>query len=177
MTCSEPLKRSYRSSCGFTLIEVVVSLTIMAVITGVAVAGLRVGLDSWERGSQKIQELDRRFSVERLIQRQLALAEPQLFLGSPDEVEFTSTYSLANGSSDPVQVKYSFSSGKLVYSDTSLGTSQPLGTFSNVTFRYLNKDADGKSFWIDAWQQEDIPVAVQTRIDNDVVTILLVNRK
>ena len=39
-----------RNKRGFTLIEVLVSLTIMALITGVAFAGLSIGIDSWRRG-------------------------------------------------------------------------------------------------------------------------------
>ena len=97
MTFRKQLKARYRSNRGFTLIEVLLSLTIMALITGVAFAGLSIGMDSWERGSRKIEELDRRFSVERLIQRQLPLAVPGQFVGRSNELEFISTYSLANG--------------------------------------------------------------------------------
>src|SRR5436853_7547543 len=98
-------KRRSHGNRGFTLLEVLVSLTIMALITSVAFAGLSIGIDSWHRGSRKIDELDRRFALERVIQRQIATAN-QIFRGDRDQLEFSTTYSLANGSGDPVWVKY-----------------------------------------------------------------------
>src|SRR5262245_59023064 len=118
MTSVLPSKIHSRNSRGFTLIEVLVSLTIMALITGVAFSGLSAGIDSWERGTRRIQELDRRVSVERLIGRQLPLAAEGLFDGNNTALEFVSSYSLANGSGDPMTVKYSFESGNLIYSET-----------------------------------------------------------
>src|SRR5260370_27379247 len=110
------LKRPTRSSWGFTLVEVLVSLTIMALIPSVAFAGLSIGIDSWHRGSRKIDELDRRFAIERVVRRQVALAD-HVFRGDRDQLEFSTTYSLANGSGDPVWVKYVLESNDLLYSE------------------------------------------------------------
>ena len=88
-----------QNNCGFTLLEVLVSLTIMALITGVAFAGFSVGIDSWHRGSRKIDDLDRRFAIERVLQRQLALAD-HVFRGDRDQLEISTSYSLANGPGD-----------------------------------------------------------------------------
>ena len=180
------MKKSSLNNHGFTLIEVLVSLTIMALITGVAFSGLSIGIDSWQRGSRKIQELDRRTSVERLIQRQVALADVQLFRGDLHGLEFISNYSLANGSGDPVWVKYSFDSIKLGYREKPAAEytpespdsiSQTLGDFSRVDFRYLSMDALGNTVWINEWKQEGLPVVVQARIDDDIVTIPMVNHE
>ena len=62
-----------RNRRGFTLIEVLVSMAIMAMVVTIAFAGLRVGLNGWERGGRALDEMDRRALVERLIQRQLAV--------------------------------------------------------------------------------------------------------
>src|SRR2546423_8471650 len=105
MTWALGFKRPTRGSDGFTLLEVLVSLTIMALITSVAFAGLSIGIDSWHRGSRKIDELDRRFALERVIQRQIATAN-QIFRGDRDQLEFSTTYSLANVSGDPEWVTY-----------------------------------------------------------------------
>lgn len=184
MTCKKQLKKSSRTSGGFTLIEVLVALTIMALITGVAFAGLRIGIDSWERGMQRIEELDRRVSMERLIQRQLALAEPNLFRGNSRELEFASTYSFANGPGDLVLVKYSFGFDKFLYSekpayferfdsiDTEIRTSS-----SRTGLRYLNIDESGKAVWVSDWNREGLPLAVQIEMDGDVLTTTMVNRK
>ena len=39
-----------QKEAGFTLIEVIVSLGIVGLITTVMFSGLRVGMDTWERG-------------------------------------------------------------------------------------------------------------------------------
>src|SRR5213594_4431488 len=120
MTWGTGFKRHTRNNAGFTLLEVLVSLTIMAMITAVAFTGLSIGIDSWHRGSRKIDELDRRFALERLVERQVALADSGLFHGSGRELEFLSTYSLVNGPSDPIWVRYRVDSDKFVYAETPL---------------------------------------------------------
>src|SRR5205823_2010081 len=103
----------------FTLLEVLVSLTIMAIIMTVAFTGFSIGIDSWRRGSRKIDELDRRFLIERVFQRQVALMD-HVFRGDRDGFEFSTSYSMANGSGDPVWVKYLFEGDKLMYSEAPL---------------------------------------------------------
>jgi prepilin-type N-terminal cleavage/methylation domain-containing protein len=184
--CREHLEASIRNNAGFTLIEVMVSMTIMALIMGVAFAGFSVGIDSWERGSQKIAELDHRFAMERLVQRQLALADPALFRGDSSQLELTSTYSLANGPGDLVQVKYSFDRDKLVYTETPAGyragisapvASEMLEGLSQFGFSYLSTDDSGHPVWRATWTEEGLPIAVHVQIAGDALTIPLVNRQ
>ena len=189
MICGGSLSNSGHNSRGFTLIEVMVSLTILALITGVAVAGLGIGIDSWHRGSRTIEELDRRFAVERFIERQLAQAESKSFEGNHEALTFISAYSLASGLGDPTVVKYSFESGKLLYFETvaagydpqhpELGRAQNLGVFSRMVFRYLGKDAFDKPIWLDEWKNEngDIPAVVQVQIGADVFAVPMMNRR
>src|SRR5262245_25475534 len=125
MICRAPFKRSIHSNGGFTLLEVLVSLTIMALITGVAFAGFSIGIDSWRRGTRRIEDLDRRFAVERLLQRQIAMADSQIFNGDTHQLEFTSTYSLANGPGEPVWIKYQMDADGLKYSEVPLAEYLP----------------------------------------------------
>src|SRR6185295_3858970 len=110
MTFSMRSKQHCRSEAGvnkgFTLVEVMVALTIMALVLTVAFAGLRIGINGWERGQRAIDDLDHRSVVERLIQRQLAVAVPMpvaktvMFRGSADRLEFVADYSLLDGPTD-----------------------------------------------------------------------------
>ena len=177
-----------RGSCGFTLIEVLVSLTIMAMIVAVAFAGLSVGVDSWQRGSQKIDEMDRRFALERVMQRQVALADSRLFEGTDRELEFRSTYSLVNGPGDPVWVRYRVDSDKFLYAEMPLPDYSPerstevatqnLGSFSPIVFRYLGRTAAAEPVWLSDWSnQMGLPAAVRFQIAGDVITVPVVNRQ
>jgi prepilin-type N-terminal cleavage/methylation domain-containing protein len=44
---------------GFTLIEVLISLTILAMIMGVIMGGFRLGIQSWETGEKRLEEQQR----------------------------------------------------------------------------------------------------------------------
>jgi prepilin-type N-terminal cleavage/methylation domain-containing protein len=174
-------------SRGFTLIEVLVSLSIMALITGIAFSGLSAGIDSWERGTRKIQELDRRVSVQRLLNRQLPLAIKGQFEGSNTTLEFVSSYSLANGPGDPVTVKYSFESGNLTYSEAPLtkytaeygeaAATQSLGAFTEVRFSYLGRDALLNRAWVNEWKSDSPPPVVRFEINKDILIVPIMNRQ
>jgi prepilin-type N-terminal cleavage/methylation domain-containing protein len=186
MTSGLSSKIHCRNNGGFTLIEVLVSLTIMALITGIAFAGLRVGIDSWQRGTRRIQELDRRVSVERLLGRQLPLAIVGQLKGNGTTLQFVSSYSLANGPGDPMVVTYSFEAGNLIYNETpqskytegdaDAGVMQSLGGFTNVRFRYLGRDPLEHLVWLDEWEASNLPPVVRVEINQDVMTLPMVNR-
>src|SRR3989442_657384 len=118
MTCDKVSKARTPNDTGFTLLEVLVSLSILGMIATVAFAGLSIGIDSWRRGSQRIEDLDRRFAVERLLQRQIALSDSHIFRGDDRQLEFSTSYSLSNGPGDPVWVKYVIATNELIYSET-----------------------------------------------------------
>ncbi len=48
-----------RQEKGFTLIEVLISLTILAMIMGVIMGGFRLGIQSWETGEKRLEEQQR----------------------------------------------------------------------------------------------------------------------
>jgi len=48
-----------RQEKGFTLIEVLISLTILAMIMGVIMGGFRLGIRSWETGEKRLEEQQR----------------------------------------------------------------------------------------------------------------------
>jgi len=186
MIFERPSKKHCRNNRGFTLIEVLVSLTIMALITGIAFAGLRVGIDSWERGTRRIQELDRRVSVERLIERQLPLAIPGQFKANRTTLQFVSPYSLANGPDDAMAITYTFEAGSLAYSETPLAKfaagdtegslMQSLGAFTGVRFGFAGNDPLGKPAWLDEWDSRTPPPVVRVEINKDVMVLPIVNR-
>ena len=184
-------------SHGFTLVEVMVAMTIMSLVVTVAFAGLSIGIDSWERGSNKVDEIDQRMIVERLLKRQLALAYPALvkegdqelvlFRGSSRKLEFISDYSLVHGQSDFRRIDYMFNEGEFFYGEKDLFSYSPggqaddpgrsLGAFSTLSFRFFSRTEQGEPVWSDEWKVGmGLPVAVQVEIDGDVLVIPLANR-
>ena len=197
MTLQQPSKTRYRNSRGITLIEVLVSMAIMAMLVTIAFSGLRVGLNGWERGEKALDDMDRRTLVERLIRRQLAVSEPitltlddeqiLMFRGSSQRLEFISDYSLADGSVDFRKIDYAVQQGRFLYGEKSLFEYEPadveeppatvLATFQGIEFSYLGQDEDQMPAWLDEWPlQEAMPSAVRIQIDTDVFIVPMVNR-
>ena len=185
----------HRAEAGFTLIEVMVSLAIVGLIMTFMFSGLSVGMDTWERGSGKIREIENRARVEGLIRRQLSLASPMefegddgagiLFAGDNRRLEFVAAYSLIDGAVQARKIHYAVEDGGFLYYEQFLFDHEPdeitnrggqlLAQLQDVEFRYLGSDRDGKLRWIDEWESgTGLPGAVQVRIDDDYVVVPLI---
>src|SRR5262249_24430550 len=145
------------------------------------------------RGSRKIDDLDRRFTVERLLERQIALADSTAFRGDAHQVEFTTPYSLANGPADTVRVRYEIdrTANGLIYSETPFAQYAPGQTagglckrftgFSMDGFRYLYTMPNKQREWAEQTMQEkpnqkiESVLAIRIGVAGDVLTIPIEN--
>src|SRR3989442_14511224 len=158
MTWRAPSTSRTRIERGFTLLEVLVSLAIMGLITSVAFAGFAIAINSWERGTTKIGQFDRRFAVERFLQRQIGLAYPTAFRGDARSMEFTSSYSLTYGPGYAVHAKYDSDGTDFIYSEIPAqeyvsGHSAPEVTqkfmgLAPTSLRYLHTMQNGVHEWV-----------------------------
>jgi general secretion pathway protein J len=85
---------------GFTLIEVILAVSILAVVVLLATAALRVGLRAWEAGQRRVEVQQEGRALVELVSEALAGAFPYrgplgsgpervvLFEGEPEEVRF-----------------------------------------------------------------------------------------
>jgi general secretion pathway protein J len=85
---------------GFTLIELVLALSIVAMMLVILFSGLRVSIRSWQRGEERANALEHARSIEQLVQQTLAGVYPFqgqldqntaaqiLFKGEADRVSF-----------------------------------------------------------------------------------------
>ena len=64
---------------GFTLIEVLVSLTLMTLIGAVVLSGLRTGMETTDRGSRAVRNLERRQTVLGIVEAQVRSALPMQY--------------------------------------------------------------------------------------------------
>ena len=83
---------------GFTLLELLIAMTLMSVVLIMLYSGLRLGIRSWDRGEQQAQSANETRLVQDFIRRQLRQSmtlfrhdqsEGQtvlLFTGEPDNV-------------------------------------------------------------------------------------------
>lgn len=89
-----------RRQIGFTLLELVVAITLMGLVLVVLYSGLRLGLNSWEGGEQRAEAINRQRLVAEFLRRQLAQSmtvyqksnDPQektvAFVGQSNSIEF-----------------------------------------------------------------------------------------
>jgi len=68
---------------GFTLIEVLVSLTLMTLIGTVVISGLRTGMETTDRGTRAVRNLQRRQTVLAIIEAQVRSALPMQYSADP----------------------------------------------------------------------------------------------
>jgi prepilin-type N-terminal cleavage/methylation domain-containing protein len=103
---------NYRTNAGgFTLIELVVSLTIMAMVSAAVLSGLRTGLLVWDKGNRHIDDLRHSGVVVQLLHGAIGSALPFVytvkaesrpvqtlaFEAGHDHLRFVSRYSFKDG--------------------------------------------------------------------------------
>jgi prepilin-type N-terminal cleavage/methylation domain-containing protein len=173
---------------GFTLVEVVIALTIVATLLVVMFGGLRVGLAAWQRGDERAEVLERARSITQIVTRTLGAAHPYmtsaqggetpriLFEGAPDRVAFVTaappfptaapiaftavTLSQDAGPVPGLAVRQKPLPNEKPF-DSGLQPALVEGTVSDVRFRYLR---ESDRAWADRWdagQEKALPLAVE----------------
>lgn len=76
-----------RAAPGFTLIELVLALSIVAIMVTMLFGGLRVGIRAWQRGDERAAALQHSRSVRQLLEQ--GLAGTYWYLGRTDQTDAT----------------------------------------------------------------------------------------
>lgn len=110
------MMRGRNNSAGFTLMEVVVAITLMSLIMMTLVMGLRLTANAWHRGEQKVEERARVMSGSDAMSEQISSAVARIvieaganntpvqvvaFAGSPYELRFCARRSWRGDRSRP----------------------------------------------------------------------------
>jgi general secretion pathway protein J len=107
----------YGRPSGFTLIELMISLTIVGLILVIVMGSLRIGVRAWERGEKDTEAHQRQRIVLDLVKRQMASAfplevtmgdeTPFMLKGGDTSLDFVSCYPMATPDrSGMVYVRY-----------------------------------------------------------------------
>lgn len=181
--------RNDKKACGFTLIEVMVSLTILAGLLAVTYSGLRAALTMWEKGNASAQEFERRQTVLGVLREQLRGALPVSYIveegaqrqqriafgGSSDSLRFVSATSWRDGPNAVprwIELKWDRRlkiDERRMLSPSNTPSAQSLwhlelDTFEEFRLRYLRREQpDRPAEWVETWdmqERRELPAAV-----------------
>lgn len=139
--------RRHHASAGFTLLELLVSLTIIAVTVVLIMGAFRIGVRAWEKGERDVETHQRTRAVLDIVSRQIGSIRLKQMTNAADEtfylngthksLEFLSVGSLPQrGGSGIVHLKYmvektsdageslTYSAGPFTPSDPDMGSDE-----------------------------------------------------
>ncbi len=95
---SDPRRRERMTQKGFTLLELLISITLLGMILVLLFGGLRLGVRSWDAVQQQVDNLNTVRSVESFLRREMTQIQPYrwkagigqrlAFLGERNKVNF-----------------------------------------------------------------------------------------
>ena len=120
---------SARRDHGFTLIEVVIALGIVAAVLGIALGALRVGLAAWRQGEARAESLQHARSLSATLGHVVGGAYPYrvgaadaggvVFEGEPERLALVATMPAV-----PLAAPIAFTATRLTHEDTGLSLQQ-----------------------------------------------------
>jgi general secretion pathway protein J len=182
----ETLKKLNRVA-GFTLLELIISITLVAIIVLIISVAANLGYRSFNAGEKKMNSVERLRSSLTIIDAQIQSGVPltleeggvkqYYFAGEQDSLKFSTNYSIWGGQRGYVIVNYRVDTddrGKrtLFASEYKVGMENQKETkllegFDEITFDYYQQDAtEEEGEWITQWVDEEM---MPTRIRVNLV--------
>lgn len=159
---------------GFTLLEMIIAMTMLAVIVGIMTAALSMAYKTLEKGEKKVEYLERKKSVFSLMESQLQSAfssyyteggeKKNRFAGKKDSLGFASNYSIWRGAGGNCLVNYVVKTNDqgrsiLHVEERMLGMETGNETrltddYESITFEYYLESALEEGKWVDVWPED-----------------------
>ena len=167
---------------GFTLIELILSITILSMIAVIIGSGFRLGLKAWDQGDREAEAVQTMRVLSSLVSQQIKSAYPYkmeiddedvvVFKGEEDSMLFVTTLSSPYPGGFK-WVRYLHKDGMLLYKEGILPDKELIDNVPDdeevletdveeVKFEYYSDDEDE---WTDSWEYSDkLPGAVKAQI-------------
>ncbi len=171
-----------RRDCGFTLLELIISIGLVGIIILITAGAMRLGARSIASGEKKIESLERIRTSLNIIDSQIQSEIPityyeedvrkYYFKGEREFMQFSTNYSIWGGERGYVIVTYKVESGDygkqaLYASENIIGIDEAretklLDAFDGIYFEYFYKDpTEEEGEWVEQWTDDvNIPEKV-----------------
>ncbi len=161
--------------CGFTLLELMISVVMIAIIVVIVGGAMRLGFRSVEKGEKRIESLERSRMSFTILQAQLQSQVPltyeqdgekkYLFQGSRNTLQIATNYSIWSGERGYVSVSYRVEEGdggkKALFATENIVGVEATGDvklfdgFDEIYFEYFYKDpTEEVGTWVAEWNEE-----------------------
>lgn len=179
--------KKLNSIAGFTLLELIISITLVAIIVIIIAGAVNLGYRSFHSGEKKMNAVERLRSSLTIIDAQIQSGVPltledggvkqYYFMGEQDSLKFSTNYSIWGGQRGYVIVNYRVDAddrGKrtLFASEYKVGMENQKETkllegFDEITFDYFKQDeTEEEGEWVTQWADEEM---MPTRIRINLV--------
>lgn len=166
-----------KSNVGFTLLELIISITLVAIIVLIVAGAANLGYRSFNSGEKKLNAVERMRASIIIIDAQIQSGVPltledggvkqYYFVGEQDSLKFSTNHSIWGGQRGYVIVNYRVETdekGKrtLFASEYKIGMeiqkeTKLLEGFNEITFDYFRQDAtEEEGEWITQWVDEEM---------------------
>jgi prepilin-type N-terminal cleavage/methylation domain-containing protein len=181
----ERLKKLNRIA-GFTLLELIISLALFAIIVVIIAVAANLGYRSFNSGEKKLNAVERLRSSLTIIDAQIQSGVPltledggvkqYYFMGEQDSLKFSTNYSIWGGQRGYVIVNYRVDAddrGKrtLFASEYKVGIENQKETillkgFDEINFNYFKQDAtEEEGEWVSQWVDEEMmPTKIRIKL-------------
>lgn len=170
------VEKTERNS-GFTLLELIISITLVAIIVLIVAGAASLGYRSFSSGEKKLSAIERLRASLIIIDAQIQSGVPltledggvkqYYFVGEKDSLKFSTNHSIWGGQKGYVIVSYRVETDdqgkqRLIASEYKVGMENQKETrllegFKEITFDYYRQDAvDEEGEWVTQWEDEEM---------------------